>query len=130
MNLVTMLLIAALLIAIWWLIRKRREEIVVEPPKSQLRSRTSNTQFHAVSIKYSGKACAAAMEMTGRRFLATAAPKLPLPDCDVLECSCRFAHHEDRRTHKDRRSPFGPGGAGGATGSFNSEQRDGSDRRK
>ena len=69
------------------------------------------------------------MDMSGRRFLATAAPKLPLPECNVLDCNCRFAHHEDRRTHKDRRSPFGPGGSGGATGSFSSEQRDGVDRR-
>ena len=129
MSPVTMFLILALLIAIWWLVRKRREKVDVEPRKTQLRSRSSNTQFHAVSIKLSGKTCQAAMDMTGRRFLATAAPKLPLPECDVLECNCRFAHHEDRRTQKDRRSPFGPGGVGGATGSFSSEKRDGVDRR-
>ena len=128
MNLFTMILILGLLVAIWWLVRKRREGL---PEKSniQLRPRTANTQFHAVSIKYESRACDAAKNMTGRRFLATAAPKLPLPECDILECSCRFSHHDDRRSHKDRRSPFGPGGSGGATGSFNAEQRDGSDRR-
>ena len=130
MNPLTLFMIVALLVAIWWLVRKRREKVSVEPRITQHRPGSSNTQFHAVSIKYSGKTCQAAMDMSGRRFLATAAPKLPLPECDVLECNCRFAHHEDRRTHKDRRSPFGPGGTSGATGSFSSEQRDGSDRRK
>jgi hypothetical protein len=124
----TMILILGLLIAIWWLVRKRREG---SPEKSntQLRPRTANTQFHAVSIKHESRACDAAKNMTGRRFLATAAPKLPLPECDFLECSCRFSHHEDRRSPKNRRSPFGSGGSAGATGSFDAERRDGSDRR-
>ena len=128
MNPVTMILILGLLVAIWWLLRKRREKSP-ETSRDQLRPKTANTQFHAVSIKYAGRACDAAKNMTGRRFLATAAPKLPLPECDVLDCGCRFAHHEDRRSRQDRRSPFGPGGASGTTGSFNTEQRGGSDRR-
>jgi hypothetical protein len=128
MNPITMILILGLLVAIWWLLRKRREESP-ETSSHQLRPKTSNTLFHAVSIDYEGRACDAAKKMSGRRFLATAAPKLPLPECDILECSCRFTHHEDRRTRKDRRSPFGPGGSGGSTGSFSAEQRAGSDRR-
>jgi hypothetical protein len=129
MNLITMFLILALLVAIWWLVRKRRES-TREAPVSRPRPKSTSTQFHAVSIQYSGKACQAAIDMSGRRFLATAAPRLPLPECDILECNCRFSHHDDRRSHKDRRSPFGPGGVGGSTGSFATEQRDGSDRRK
>ena len=129
MNPVAIFLILVLLVALWWLIRKRSEG-VSESPASQPRVKSGNTQFHAVSIKYSGTACKAAMEMSGRRFLATAAPKLPLPECDVLECNCRFAHHDDRRSNKDRRSPFGPGGVAGSTGSFSQEQRTGEDRRK
>ena len=120
MNPFTMILILGLLVAIWWMVRKRREEL---PDKNtpQLHSRTSSTQFHAVSIKYEGRACDAAKNMSGRRFLANAAPKLPLPECDVLDCTCRFAHHEDRRSQKDRRSPFGPSGSAGTTGSFTAE---------
>jgi hypothetical protein len=128
MNPITMILILGLLVAIWWLLRKRREGSS-ETSRDQLRPKTSNTQFHAVSINYEGRACDAAKNMSGRRFLATAAPKLPLPECDVLACSCRFAHHEDRRSQTDRRSPFGPGGTAGSTGSFSAEQRAGSDRR-
>ncbi len=83
-----------------------------------------------MSIKVTGTACEAAREMTGRRFLSAAAPKLPLPDCDVLDCNCRFVHHKDRRSGKDRRSPFSPAGFGGGTGKFQQDQRGGKDRRK
>lgn len=130
MNPFTVTLILGLLVAIWWLVRKRREGSPQKGSSTELRQKTANTQFHAVSIKYEGRACEAAKNMSGRRFLATAAPKLPLPECDVLDCSCRFAHYDDRRSHKDRRSPFGPGGVAGGTGSFSSEQRAGSDRRR
>ena len=129
MNLPTMVLILALLIAIWWLVRKRRESLD-ENQTTNLRRPAANTEFHAVSINFSGAACAAARKLTGRRFLATAAPKLPLHDCDILECNCRFLHHKDRRANKDRRSPFGPGGLSGGTGAFDSEQRGGTERRK
>jgi hypothetical protein len=128
MNPFTMILILGLLVAAWWLVRKRREKLA-EPRAPQPRPKTAQSQFHAVSIRYTGRACAAAQNMDGRRFLASAAPKLPLPECDSLECTCRFAHHEDRRSHKDRRSPFGPGGTAGLTGSFKTEQRTGHDRR-
>ena len=67
--------------------------------------------------------------MEGRRFLSTAAPLLPLPECEVLDCKCRFVHHKDRRASKDRRSPFGPSGFGGATGKHQQEQRHSTDRR-
>lgn len=130
MNPFTMFLILALLVAIWWLIRKRNQGAAQEQKAAVARPSSGNTQFHAVSIKLSGHSCKAAQEMSGRRFLATAAPKLPLPECDVLDCTCRFVHHDDRRSNKDRRSPFGPGGAAGGTGSFTSEQRSGKDRRK
>jgi hypothetical protein len=123
-----MLLVLALLIAVWWLMRKRRES-AGENAATTIRRPAANAEFHAVSIKFSGRTCAAAREMTGRRFLATAAPKLPLNDCDVLECKCQFLHHKDRRANKDRRSPFGPSGLGGGTGAYDSEQRDGTDRR-
>ena len=55
---------------------------------------------------------------------------LPLNNCDAAKCSCRFVHHEDRRSGKDRRSPFGSGGMGAVTGRFEQERRQGGDRRK
>ena len=68
--------------------------------------------------------------MAGRRFLSGAAPQLPLADCDAAECSCRFRHHDDRRSNKDRRSPFLASGLSAASGTYEREKRAGSDRRK
>ena len=121
MNMLTMAFILALLVAVWWLVRKRRES-VADQTTTKLRS-NANTKYHAVSIKYSGRVCDAAKDLSGRRFLASAAPKIPLPECDVLACSCRFVHHKDRRSSKDRRSPFGHGGGSGGTGAHETEQR-------
>ena len=129
MTLPTMILIVALLAAFWWLLRKRRETTEEEAKPSSERPGIS-TAYHAVSIKLAGNACTAAKEMSGRRFLANAAPRLPLPGCDVLECKCRFSHHSDRRSRKDRRSPFSSGIGGSGTGAYETEKREGRDRRR
>jgi len=128
MNLPLMGLLLVLLLAIWLFIRSRQSyKPKQEQPAAQ--SDKANTAYHAVSIKFSSSACAAAKDMQGRRFLSTAAPKLPLAGCQNLDCSCRFVHHQDRRTGKDRRSPFGPSGLGGGTGKYEQELREGKDRR-
>lgn len=123
-----LVLILALLLAIYWLVRKRAA-LLDTTPKVILRAKDKSTEFHAVSIKITHGACDPARQMTGRRFLATAAPQLPLPECNVLDCECRFVHHADRRAGKDRRSPFAPGGAAGVSGVYESEQRAGKERR-
>jgi len=118
------------LLLVWLFIRRQRsgpKEKTVS--RSAPRASQKSSAYHAVSIKFSDNACTGAQELDGRRFLSTAAPRLPLPECDVLDCSCRFVHHQDRRTGKDRRSPFGPGGIGGSTGKYAQEQRHGTDRR-
>ncbi len=130
MNFPVLALVALLLLAIWLFIRVRRSAPDDRPDRrSTSPSIASGSKYHAVSIKMPGNACEAAKDLTGRRFLSTAAPKLPLPDCDALECSCRFVHHKDRRSGKDRRSPFSPAGFGGGTGSFERDLRQGEDRR-
>lgn len=116
------------LLAVWLLLR-RRQASQSTAQKPVTRARSATTAYHAVSIKFSSNACSAARDLDGRRFLSSAAPKLPLADCDVLECKCRFVHHKDRRAGKDRRSPFAPSGYGTATGSHQIEQRDNKDRR-
>jgi len=52
---------------------------------------------HAVTIEANANACEAARDLVGQRFLAREAPPLPLPDCDVSECPCRYRHYQDRR---------------------------------
>ena len=126
----TTLLGAALLLLIVWLFYRHRSKSEEKQQPTSLKD-TGNTAYHAVSIKLDGNACEAAKAMEGRRFLATAAPRLPLPECNGLECRCHFIHHQDRRLRKDRRSPFAAAGFGGsATGSFEKERRARSDRRE
>jgi len=117
-----------LLLMLAWLVMRIRSgrSVKAQAPKKL----TDTSPFHAVSIKTGEKACAAAREISGKRFLSSAAPRLPLPGCDVRECQCRFVHHNDRRNGKDRRSPFAPGGFGAGTGSFPKERRERRDRRK
>ena len=129
MSLPVLLLLALLLLAVWLLIRLRRGS--ASKTESAIPVSTSETsKFHAVSIKVPKTACAAAKALTGERFLSTEAPTLPLPGCDAPDCNCCFVHHKDRRSGKDRRSPFSPGGFGGGTGKFEQEQRKRGDRRK
>lgn len=116
-------LIVVALLAAWFIVRRRRRGRH-EAPHPPLKNSRETSAYHAVSIKFADNACHAARQLEGRRFLSTAAPRLPLPGCDVLECRCRFVHHKDRRSGKDRRSPFGAG-----AGRFESEQRAGKDRR-
>lgn len=130
-NLPAMLFVLLLLAALWWLLRLRRTSgKKADDPKAVRHSGTRKSDYHAVSIKTGKRACDPAKNMVGRRYLATAAPKLPLAGCTLLDCSCRFVHHQDRRANRDRRSPFAPGGHGSSTGAFQTEQRAGSDRRK
>lgn len=120
---------ALLVLAIAWLFVRVRQNKAAAVAESRPSTKDSGT-FHAVAIKYSENVCDAAKAMTGRRFLSTAAPRLPLPECDLLECHCKFAHYDDRRKGRDRRSPFAPGGPTGVTGSFQQERREKTDRRK
>lgn len=116
------------LLLVWLFLRLRRQDR--ETPKTAKSKATDNAAYHAVSIKFDANACSAAKEMAGRRFLSSAAPRLPLPDCNGLECRCRFAHHKDRRAGKDRRSPFSAAKYSDGTGSFEKERRESVNRRK
>ena len=116
-----------LVLAIAWLVvRIRQNKAALSAPPKQVDKAGA---YHAVAIKYSENACNAAKAMTGRRFLSSAAPRLPLPDCDHTDCRCAFAHYKDRRTNTERRSPFASGRATGSTGLYEKERRQTQDRR-
>jgi hypothetical protein len=123
-----LLLVTGVVVLLVWLFLRHRGK-KTEPAEITVDESTKSA-YHAVSIKYDRNACEAAQKMSGRRFLSSEAPRLPLPECDVSECSCRFAHHQDRRSSTDRRSPFAASGFGGGTGSFEKERREKKDRRK
>lgn len=122
--------LAAVLLIAWLYLRRRAAAREAEETARVNRKKTVDTSYHAVSIKFGKDACAAAKSMTGHRYLATEAPRLPLPGCDAAVCECRFTHHKDRRSGRDRRSPFGTGSIGGGTGRFDAERRQRPDRRK
>lgn len=128
MKTVLLLLVVGLLVA-WFFYRQGLDKPEERKKRLISHARKDRAEFHAVSIKPGPYACSAANEITGQRFLAAEAPNLPLPGCNAAECDCHFTHHDDRRTGKDRRTPFTSGGIAAATGTFAGERRKGKDRR-
>lgn len=118
-----LLLFLTLILLLAWLSMRILRGSKGKPDAAATKNLDSTSQFHAVSLKYSASACDAAKAMTGRRFLASAAPRLPLPKCDALECRCTFAHHDDRRSGTDRRNPFNTGTFMSGTGKMPMERR-------
>lgn len=70
-----------------------------------LRPRSENP-FQAVSIHPGDPCCGAARQMSSIRYLCASAPRIPLPECDVANCTCRYKHFSDRRSGQDRRSVY------------------------
>lgn len=125
-----LLVVVLALLVVWLVLRRRTDQPEPVSKQPALPATGPDTNYHAVSIRFEKWACRAAKEYAGRRLLADEAPKLPLPDCDAAECRCHFVHYEDRRSGRDRRSPFGSGGVAAASGHFEQERREGSDRRE
>jgi hypothetical protein len=129
MDVALSLVIVAVLLGLLLIVRRQKPADSRRPPAPRPKPGKQDSAFHAVSIAYASNACENAKKMQGRRFLSTAAPKLPLPECDVLECKCRFAHHKDRRKGNDRRNPYLHQFGGGETGTHQQEQRKARERR-
>jgi len=129
MDVVTSLIAVAALLGLIWFVRRRPGSENVRPDEHLKATVIKSTKFHAVSIRPGPNACDAAKNMEGRRFLSSAAPKVPLPNCDALECKCRFKHHDDRRSGGERRNAWGSGLGGSTTGNYPKELRKGGDRR-
>jgi len=123
------IVLIAILALVIFLVRRKKPAPAIRPSVARPAKAAVSSEFHAVSIKFLSNACSAAKSLKGKRFLSTAAPHIPLPDCDVLECKCRFVHHRDRRAGEDRRDAYSAGFAG-ATGKHPIEQRKQTDRRK
>lgn len=130
MDIVASIIAIIILVALLIYVRRHTAAKTERPARPAASVSDTGSRFHAVSIRYGASACDAAREMEGRRFLSSAAPKLPLPECDAAECKCRFKHHQDRRSGRERRNVWGGQGFGsGTTGQYPKEQRKGRDRR-
>ena len=129
----TVLIAVLVLIVLGSLFLRRAKKESAPKKKTERRtSTTSNaddTEFHAVSIKFPPRACDAARELDGKRFLSSDAPHIPLPNCDIVDCQCRFVHFKDRRARVDRRSVFTASGLSATTGKFEQERRHSDERR-
>ena len=130
MDVVTSLIAVAVLLGVLLFVRRNAKRENVRPDERRKTSTIKNTQFHAVSIRFKQSACQAAKDLEGKRFLSSAAPKIPLAECDADVCQCKFKHHADRRKGDDRRNAWAQGFGGAASGNYPKEQRKGGDRRK
>ncbi len=90
-----------------WLSQKLARE-QPEPPRYQAPAKAGPAAepYHAVSIRPGENCCEAAKQFGQMRFLSAKAPRLPLPDCQAAQCTCRYAHYSDRRSGTDRRSGY------------------------
>jgi hypothetical protein len=81
----------------------------VNPVKqSRKHAPMARNPYRATSILLGEAPCDAVKANANKRFLDAdrITPTLPLPDCDAANCTCKYAHHEDRReTQEDRRHP-------------------------
>lgn len=89
--------------------------------------KTTPKPWQSVSIKTRLGACNAAIAAQDTVYLANEAPSLPLAECDVDTCGCRYVYHDDRR-QEDRRSPFGEN-HGAQHGGPEGNRREGDNRR-
>lgn len=104
-----LLLVLALLLAVAWIILHFRRGKAQTKKTASITDLKNTSAFHAVSMRYSMDACDAAKALTGHRFLSSEAPRLPLPGCDSVNCRCKYAHHADRRSGDERRTPYDTG---------------------
>jgi len=80
--------------------------------------RPQNSPYATTSIGFSdSSACDAVRKLAGRRFLSADAPSIPVRQCGMGACQCRYKHHADRRSGPtDRRAALGLTVAGGTLG--------------
>ena len=88
-----------------WLLRRRIDAQARMSGRPSEHRRLVNP-YHAVSIEPGSHACAAVRQVEGKRFLASSAPMLPLPNCGTPRCACKYQHYQDRRSNRDRRVNF------------------------
>ncbi|MCH7509122.1 MAG: hypothetical protein IIB68_04705 [Proteobacteria bacterium] len=80
--------------------------------------------YHSVTIKSLRSSCVTARALKGIRFLSKEAPALPLEDCDVDICNCRYEHHADRRDRPRRGTEMGAAKIPSMSGEEKRHERD------
>jgi len=128
MNITFSVIAIIILVVSILLFRRTRATTKKRPPDPDQPGKVQPySGYHAVSLENLSDACAAAYAIEGERFLPSAAPHLPLPECDAPVCNCLYVHHNDRRRSGNRRQ--GWTSSVGDTGAAMKEQRGGGGRR-
>jgi hypothetical protein len=64
----------------------------------KLQTARASQPWHAISVLSKGETCEAVRALRSMRFLASEAPRFPLPECTrARSCTCAYRHHADRR---------------------------------
>jgi hypothetical protein len=110
--------------------KRTSQKVALKAPQQQKpsSSRAASSDYRAVTVKTRLGACNAAIALQDQIFLAREAPSLPLAECDVGNCACRYRYLDDRR-QDDRRTPYGLK-HGAVVGGTEGNRRDPGDRRK
>jgi hypothetical protein len=84
---------------------KKATSVVKKTHSDQNSNSLTKNPYRAISIVSRKSSCAAVKAIGTKRFLVEDGdiPQLPLSDCDVLKCPCKYAHYEDRRDDDDPR---------------------------
>ena len=122
MSLTAAIMGIAVIALVYFFIRQKEQASDKRATASRPTRTGSASTFHAVSINFESTACSAAKSLDGKRFLSDAAPRVPLAECDVLDCQCRFEHYEDRRDREERRNSD-QSGIAEESGEFKTEHR-------
>ena len=94
------IVIAAAIVLVFLYAKKQKSA----NPKSQ--AVPQKTPYRAVAVSCDEYACDGAKALSGKRFLISDTPLLPLLDCTAQKCHCKYSHHSDRRDFgEDRRLP-------------------------
>jgi hypothetical protein len=81
----------------------RKLKVSASTPREHVRI---TNPWHAVSIVPRPEGCASAETIAGKRFLSKESPpRVPLAGCTAAVCTCRYDHHEDRRSHRQFNAP-------------------------
>jgi hypothetical protein len=92
--------------------KKATRSLFGTAPESALKARAAAPakpimSYHAVTIAVGPRSCEGAKALQEKRFLSREAPKLPLANCDRLNCECVYTHHADRRRGPRRAREMG-----------------------
>lgn len=95
LSFLAILIVTAFFLKLLFPITQKRRLTGIKSLKSY---RRGANPFNAVSVKSYGEGCTEIEAINGKRFLSEDAPLLPLQDCSLAKCNCRYSHLTDRRT--------------------------------